>query len=181
MASWTAKFHRLEAGLRRLARVVAGIGVAVLLLQAATIVLDAGARWLLGAPLHGMEDVNSLVIGATIASFLPALFMERGNITIMLLGRALGPRASAWLDLFGQVLALAFILLLAWQYIDYAADLGPRHSVILKLPKQPAAWAAALLVALAGVMQLAVVVTAALHAARGPAEPDSAESDSGAV
>jgi len=179
MTARRADLDGIESTLRRFARAVAAVGVAVLLLQAVSIVLDAGARWLLDTPLRGMEDVNSLVIGVTVASFLPALFMERGNITITLLGRALGPRVSAWFDVFGQILAFVFIGLLAWQYGDYAAELGARHSVILELPKKPAAWAATLLIGLAALMQLAVVAVKTAHAIRGP-ETGTAQSGTGA-
>ena len=39
---------------RRVAHGLAVIGVVVLLLQAASIVLDAGARWLLDTPIRGL-------------------------------------------------------------------------------------------------------------------------------
>lgn len=168
MAGPKADLEGPEAGLRRAAHAIAGTGVAVLLLQAGAIVLDAGARWLAGKPLYGMEDVNGLLIAVTVASFLPALFLERGNVTIDLLGRQLRPRAARALDLFGQIAALVFILGLAWQYGAYAAALGPRHTVILELPKAPAAWAVTGLLVLTVLMQLAVVASgvARLRAAR---------------
>lgn len=152
-----AEIDRLHARLRRLAQAIAAIGVGVLLLQAFAIVLDAASRWLFSTPLYGMEDVNTLLIGATVTSFLPALFMERGNVTIDILGRSLSPYARTLLDLFGQLLAFVFIAGLAWQYADYATDLDARHSVILELPKRPAAWASAALIALAAVLQAVVV------------------------
>lgn len=148
---------RLDARLRRIAHGLAALGVGVLLVQAFSIVLDAAARWLIATPLYGMEDVNTLLIGVTVASFLPALFMERGNVTIDILGRSLGPAAGARLDAFGQALAFVFIAGLAWQYGDYAADLDTRHSVILELPKRPAAWAATGFIALAAGFQAIVV------------------------
>jgi len=165
-----AETERVEPALRRVAHAIAGTGVAVLLLQAASIVLDAAARWLLATPLYGMEDVNGLLIPITVASFLPALFLEGGNVTIDLLGRSLGPRLSARLDLFGQAAALLFIAGLAWQYGAYAADLGPHHSVILELPKAPAAWAVTAFLAVTAGVQLAVVAASAarLRAGRQP-------------
>lgn len=171
-----AEIDRLDVRLRRLAHVIAAIGVGVLLMQAFAIVLDAASRWLFATPLYGMEDVNSLLIGVTVASFLPALFMERGNVTIDILGRSLGVAARARFDAFGQLLAFVFIAGLAWQYGDYAADLDGRHSVILELPKRPAAWGAAVFIAVAALFQ-AVVVFATAARLRPPARTASEERD----
>jgi len=162
-----AEIERLDARLRGIARGLAALGVGVLLIQAFAIVLDATARWLIATPLYGMEDVNALLIGVTVSSFLPALFMERGNVTIDILGRSLGDAARARLELLGQLLAFVFITVLAWQYGDYAADLDARHSVILELPKRPAAWAAAVFIAIAAVFQAVVVVATAAKLGRG--------------
>jgi len=171
-----ADIARLDARLRRMAHALAALGVGVLLAQAFSIVLDAASRWLFATPLHGMEDVNALLIGVTVASFLPALFMERGNVTIDILGRSLSPVARARLDLFGQLLAFVFIAGLAWQYGDYAAALDARHSVILELPKRPAAWAATAFIAIAAVFQ-AVVVVATAAGCRPSSDAASAERD----
>jgi len=158
----------MDRRLRHAAHLFAAGGVAVLLLQAFSIVLDATVRWLFDRPLHGMDDANSIVIAITITSFLPALFMDRGNVTITLLGRMLGPRISAWMDVFGQTLALAFIAIVAWQYGAYAVDLHGQHTVIIELPKKPAAWLAAGSISLTALLQCMVVfVTVARALATG--------------
>jgi TRAP-type C4-dicarboxylate transport system permease small subunit len=152
----------LEGRLRRAARLLATAGVVVLLAQAASIVADAFSRWLFNTPIPGMEDVNIVMIAVTVASFMPALFIERANITVNLIGRAAGQRVSVWLDAFGHLLAFVFIVLLAWQYLLYAIDLGPTYTVILELPKRPGAMIVSALLAVSAVFQgvvLAVVVS----------------------
>lgn len=158
------RIERLDRHLRKIGHILAAIGATLLLLQASSIVLDATVRWLFNRPLHGMEDVNSIVIAVTVSCFLPALFMERGNVTITLLGRMLGPRLSAWLDMFGQTLALAFIAIVAWQYGTYAADLTGHHTIIIELPKQPSAWVATGFISLAALLQCMVVLVTAVRA-----------------
>lgn len=175
MQNEQSTLDRVDAGLRRAASRLAGLGVALLLVQAFAIVLDALTRWLFSTPIHGMEDVNGLLIAVTVVSFLPALFMERGNVTITLLGRALGPRAARFLDAFGQVLAFVFIALVAWQYGDYAANLNDWHTVIIELPKAPAAWAATLLLCLTAALQAFV----ALHSLIGAFAPDALLAEDG--
>ncbi len=142
-----------EAGLRRAARMLAVAGVVVLLAQSASIVADALSRWLFNSPIPGMEDINIVLIAVTVATFMPALFIERGNITVNLLGHAAGTRVSTWLDAFGHLLAFLFIVLLAWQYFLYAVDLGPTYTVILELPKQPGALVVSLLLAASALLQ----------------------------
>jgi TRAP-type C4-dicarboxylate transport system permease small subunit len=162
-----ADLARIDGRLRHAAHLLAIAGVVVLLLQAASIVADAMTRWLLNTPITGTEDVNIVVIGITVASFMPALFIERANITVNLLGHAMGAKVSARLDAFGHVLALIFIALLSWQYFAYAIALGPTHTVIIELPKQPAAFVVAVLLAVTTVLQLLVVVQALRDAVSG--------------
>ena len=103
---------------------------------------------------------------------MPALFMERGNITVSLLGRALGRRAWHWLDIFGQTLALIFIGAVALGYGRYAADLEGRHTVIIALELEPAAWAATALLGLAALAQILVIVGTATTMRKGTGETE---------
>ncbi len=156
----TTEAGALDGALRRAARLLATVGVIVLLAQSASIVADAFSRWLFNTPIPGMEDVNIVMIAVTVASFMPALFIERANITVNLVGRAAGPRVSAWLDAFGHLLAFVFIVLLAWQYLLYAVDLGPTYTVILELPKRPGALIVSALLGVSAVFQGVVLAVA---------------------
>ena len=155
---------------RRLDRLTCGLalfGAAVLLAYAGAVVVDALLRWLLGLSLLGLSDIGTLVLPPSLASFLPALFWQRGNIGVSLVGRALGDRSAVGLDLFGDAAALLFLLLLCAGYGAYARDLDGRHSVILEWPLAPTAWAATAILALAVAVQ-AVALHARLRRVAAP-------------
>lgn len=149
---------RAEGRLVESTRRLATLGVALLLAQAFAIVVDALSRALLGAPIHGLDDLNRLLIPVTVTTFLPSLFAGRGNIAVDLLGRAFGARASARFEVFGQTMALVFIAVIAWHHGVYAAGLDGRHTVILAWPLAPTAWIATALMALTVAVQAAVVL-----------------------
>lgn len=167
MSISTSRIAHIDRTLRRAASSLAAVGVGVLLLQGASIVIEALARWLFDMPLHGLEDANLILLPVTIASFMPALFLERGNVAIDLLGLTLGPRTSAWLTVFGQTGALIFVALIAREYAIYASMLENRHTVIVELPKQPTAWIAAGIFVATVVLQAFVVARSAVYAAAG--------------
>lgn len=158
---------RLEARIRRLAGTIALIGVVALMAQAASIVTDALARWILGQPIHGLEDVNAMMIVLIVATFFPSILVERQNVRVDILGRLLGRRASLWLDVFGHVVLLIFFVLVAWQFSAYAWDARNQVTLILRLPIAPALLGASLIL-IACVPLQALVVAAEIRLARAP-------------
>lgn len=149
----TPGLDQADRALRRATRGLAVVGVTALLLQAGGIVLDALLRSVFGAPIHGLEDINLLLIPITVSSFLPVLVMERGNITVDLLGRALNKTMARLFGIFGHLLAFGFLLLLALYYGFYAFDLGGQHTVIVEIPTRPGALIATGFLALAALLQ----------------------------
>lgn len=147
-----------DAALARFAQGLAVIGVAALLAQACGIVIDALLRSVFGSPIHGLEDINLLLIPVTVASFLPVLVLARGHVRVDLLGRRLSRGAARRLDLFGHLGAFVFLLLLAYGYFDHARALGTQHTVIIELPLRPAAFAAAVFIALAALFEGVVLI-----------------------
>jgi TRAP-type C4-dicarboxylate transport system permease small subunit len=94
---------------------------------------DVLGRWLFGAPIRGYNDFAALAIAVTCAAFFPALVARRGNLTIDLVGRALGPRASRVLDAFGAFVTFVFFAAMAWQYVRYALEMasaGERMAIL---------------------------------------------------
>ena len=120
---------------------------------------DVLGRWLFGAPIRGYNDFAALGIAVACAAFLPALIAQRGNLTITLLGRLLGARASRWLDAFGALVTFAFFALMAWQYLRYAAEMARagERMAILQWPVWPFWSAVALAVCATAVVSLAVI------------------------
>ncbi|MDP2297074.1 MAG: TRAP transporter small permease [Pseudolabrys sp.] len=144
----------------KVSRTIALIGFFGLLILAVMTTLDISLRWLFGAPIHGVNDVSAIVMAVVIAACVPANLAARQNITVEFLGNALGPRGKAFLDGFGGLFTLAFVGLMAWQFIPYAIEVtnSGQTTWVLKLPIAPGWWIATALL-LAGVpVQLTVVV-----------------------
>lgn len=161
------RLERLHAAVIHASRVLSWIAVGALLIVCGAVLIDVALRWTLNYPLHGLEDVTALVITVAVAACLPAGFALGSNITVRVVGRALGPRGVAWLDAFGQTFACAFVALVAWQLVVYAGDVSVRKSLILGLPIAPAWRVAAALVVLAALVQILVLVASIAAAWRG--------------
>ena len=54
-------FERLDRAVTRIARVIALIGLAGLLLLASATVLDVLLRWIFNSPIVGLNDTHSLL------------------------------------------------------------------------------------------------------------------------
>ncbi len=61
-------------------------------------------------------------MAVVIAACVPANLAARQNITVEFLGNRWGRAAKAFLDGFGGLFTLAFIGLMAWQFIPYAIE-----------------------------------------------------------
>ena len=142
---------------RKIAEAIALAGLTCLLIQAAVIVIDVLLRWLFNSPIFGMEDINQILLAAILASFFPALLIERQNITIDFLGRALGPRVSSWFDVFGHTITLLLFVIVAWQLAVYAIEVRTQTTLILRIPVSPGWWLTTGLMALCVPVQIIVV------------------------
>jgi TRAP-type C4-dicarboxylate transport system permease small subunit len=154
-------------------RVLSWIAVCALLAVCAAVLVDVALRWLLNRPIHGLEDVTGLIITVAIAACFPAGFGLRTNITVRVLGRALGPRVHACLEAFGQAACLVFIAAVAWQLSVYIGDVAARKSMVLGIPVAPAWQAAALMAVLAALVQAFILLVHVVAAWRGEIVPDA--------
>ncbi len=106
--------------------------VALALLTAANIV----GRRFLGAPVPGSIELTEM--GMILVVFLGFAYSEhRGDhVTIDLVYTKLGRRGRLVLDLFGQVLTLGLLVLLAWYVSAYAGRLSTTSQTtgVLGLP-----------------------------------------------
>jgi len=134
------------------------MGCVGLLVEAIAICIDVLMRWMFNSPVHGMEDLNHLLIIFVVASFFPALLNSRGNITIAVLGRVLGKRGAEILNAFGHLVTLFFFVILGWQMVLFAGDLSGRITPILELPLQPVWWLAAVILVICIPVQGLVLV-----------------------
>lgn len=157
----------LQGGwLDRFTRRVAYIGLIGLLLVAIATMVDVLLRWLFNSPIEGYEDVTRLLFSIIIASCFPALLLQQRNITIRFLGKALGPRATLWLEALGSLATLFFFTAMAWQIGSFAWEEVANHhyTQTLELATGPWWWATTavliLCVPVQGLMALAAVARA---------------------
>lgn len=174
----TEALFRLNRQVMQASRVIAWLAVCGLLLISLAIMLDVLLRWLFLSPIHGLEDIVILTITVAIAACFVSSFGLRTNITVRFVGKALGPRASAWLEVFGHSLTFVFIAAVAWQLVVHASEVGAQVTFILALPLQPTWWAAAVLSIAAAVVQGLVLLAQLASAVSGRPLTDGGEKQS---
>ena len=146
----------LERWLDRLALALA-LGGAVCLLGVALLTMaDVLLRWGFNAPIRGVNDVSALLTAVVVAACFPILMMRRGNVTIRMLGQALGSRTARLFDLFGALVSALFFALMTWQYTRFSAEMASANesSPILRWPSAPWWWAVTALIAVASLAAL---------------------------
>ena len=177
-----ARLERLAVALtRRVAAVgVAGMLVVGILASADVLVFRA----ILGDPIVGFNEVLQTVFAVAIASVLAAGLAERANLQVDIVGRAVGPRVAAWLEV-GSAVALAVLFaVLAWRCGVQAAQAMriDSQTTILQFATAPFLWAVTAFVALCVPVQLVVLLSSVAGAmvGRRPGDPD-AGTDAGAA
>lgn len=143
----------------QVSQALALVGFFGLLILALMTTVDVLSRWLFKAPIHGVNDVRAIVMAMVIAACLPANLAARQNIKVEFLGNLLGPRPKAALDGIGGIVTLAFVAVMAWQFIPYTIELtrSGQTTWVIKLPVAPGWWIATALLLLSVPVQLTVV------------------------
>lgn len=98
-----------------LTRLIAIVGLSGIVGFSIITILDILGRELLGVPIPGFSDILDLSIIFSAAACFPASLLERHHVSVQFLGNLLPGRAGALLDFFGHVIALAVMVLIAWQ------------------------------------------------------------------
>lgn len=166
------------AWLDTLTRRVAFVGLIGLLVVAVATMGDVLLRWLFNAPIEGYEDVTELLFAIIIAACFPAVLLQQGNITIRFLGKALGPRATLWLEALGTVATFIFFVVVAWQIGSFALDetVNSRFTQTLEMPTGPWWWAVTALLTMCVPVQFTVAAVAVMRAITGRAGKPPTES-----
>jgi TRAP-type C4-dicarboxylate transport system permease small subunit len=146
---------------------IGGIGIFVI---ATAIVVDVLMRWMFNAPILGVDDLSIYVLAVVVSSFFPAGLAEERFVTIRFLGKALGPRSSLWLEVFGALCTIAFFMLLAWKILLYSVDItrSGLATIVLQLPQAPWWWLVTVVIALCIPVQAIILVKKLISAVRGP-------------
>ena len=167
-----------EARLRAASQTLALIGFAGLLGLAVMTSLDVLLRWLAGTPIQGVNDVSAVVMAVVISACIPANLAMKQNISVEVFGSlAGGGRAESALTAFASLVTLIFIILVAWQFVPYAANLPTNGDRTWVLAWQVWPWwtAASVMMILAAVVQLVVFLAdfaALVRGGNGPPEPE---------
>jgi len=129
----------LESKIERWTRIIALIGLVAMLILAFVTVIEAVMRYLFNLPIISISDISIIAITVSIAACFPMVFAQRGNITVRIVGTALGPRIYNILEAFGSLVSLGIFLLLTWQlwiYTNNSASAG-ETTVIAQIPLAP--------------------------------------------
>lgn len=131
--------HKIELVTRTTARIVAIVGLSILLCFAATTLVDGLSRSILNSPLDVVRDLGGVVVAIAGAACLPYAFMERSNIVITFLGSLLGPRTMQVVGFLAALATLIVMGIFAWQFFLYAGKLlrAGEFSNMLRVPKAP--------------------------------------------
>jgi TRAP-type transport system small permease protein len=164
---------RIQVLIGKWTRALASVGFVALLLLAVLTTVDVLMRWFAGATIRGLMDINQLVFIIGVASCLPLVVAEKGNISIRFLGESIHPRVAAWLDVFAAAALLLFVALIGWELVMYVIELfqSGRTTWQLRIQVAPYWTVATVLVLLCIPVQLTAFLIDLLHAITGVAPP----------
>jgi tripartite ATP-independent transporter DctM subunit len=153
-------------------RRLASLGVVIVLLIALGTILGVLSRWLFNQPITGYDEIVEMGISVAVAMTFPFAAASRGNLSIDILTKRLGPVWAPRFECFGAFALLLLYVLLAWQVGVYAGDLQSQGQTTIYLgwPIAPFMWAVAVCFGVSALVQAGVcAVTLRDLAARAPA------------
>ena len=111
---------RLDRSAWVAARLLAIIGLLILLGYAVVSLADGALRTLANHPIPAVRDMGGLIAAVAVACCMPLGFLERSNIVIRLCQQFVGPRVAHILDAIAAVAVAGIVGLIAWQVSLYA-------------------------------------------------------------
>ncbi len=159
--------ERQRAWLDLATRWLAIIGFAGLVVICLMTMYDGLARYLGMARIPGFRDFGEVIFAVLIASCFPAGLLHNQNITITFLGKALGPKVHAVLNLFSALVVLAGFIIICWALIDRTAGLGDRTTRTGYMVVAPWAWTATAIMLVTVPIQIWVTLARAIELRTG--------------
>jgi tripartite ATP-independent transporter DctM subunit len=152
---------------------VAFAGVLAMLVIAFVMTADVLLRWLLSAPIDGLNEIVGMGMAVAVAATFPAGAAQRVNLTIDVVKDRVSARTLAWLKVGGALLLLVFYALLSWRVGAYAATLQARaaETVYVQLPMAPFIWTVAAFLGLSALAQVVTLLVAVKYALAGIPDP----------
>ena len=165
------RLGNLKAVLFSTARILALVGFSGLLVLAILTTLDVSLRWGFAYPIHGVNDVSSVVMAVVIAACIPSNLINKQSISVQVLGNAVGTKGSRFIDAFASLCTMIFVALMAWKFFPYAAGLfeNGQRTWVLEWPVWPWWFFATACVVLAALVQFVVLLGDIALALRGVA------------
>jgi tripartite ATP-independent transporter DctM subunit len=150
--------ERLREGCETATRPVAFIGVLGMLIAAGVTVVDVLLRWLVNGGITALNEIVGMVFSVAVVACLPAGMARGVNLSVDVLEKRFSPRLATGLKAWGSVALLLFFALFTWRMFGYEAAMARdnRATTMLLLPVAPFMLAAALLLALATLVQLVI-------------------------
>jgi TRAP-type C4-dicarboxylate transport system permease small subunit len=144
----------------RLGAALALAGAALALFIASLVTVSVGLRWATSSGLPGDFEMVQMAVAMAIFSFLPYTQLRRGNMLVDTFTLRLPPRAIVAIDAFWDLVYAAVAALLGWRLAVGAADAlkSQTSTMVLGLP---VGWAIMACAAMAGLLALSALVTAA--------------------
>jgi TRAP-type C4-dicarboxylate transport system permease small subunit len=152
------------AAVERIARLVArGLAVAglgLLLCFAVATIADGLLRFFFAHPIDAVNDLGGIVAAVAVASCIPLVMLERGNITIRFVATFIGPRAARVADLAAGLLVELILMGMAWQFIRFARQAAKDGIAtwMLHVPTAPFWWVVAGMICVGVAMQAVVIL-----------------------
>jgi TRAP-type C4-dicarboxylate transport system permease small subunit len=150
--------HRAEVWAQTLARLLAGLGLALLICFAVATLVDGLMRSLADRPIDAVADVAGYVVAVAVAACFPLAHLRRANITIEIAGMAFGPHVAQWLRGLAALLVTLCMVAIARQMLLYAGNAADGHdsTVMLSIPTAPFWYLVALMFVVAAAIQALV-------------------------
>jgi TRAP-type C4-dicarboxylate transport system permease small subunit len=151
----------------RLGAALALVGAALSLFIAGLVTVSVALRWATSSGLPGDFEMVQMAVALAIFSFLPYTQLRRGNMLVDTFTIRLPPRVLAAIDAFWDIVYAGAAALLGWRLAVGAADAitSRTSTMVLGLP---VGWAIMACAAMAVLLALASLVTAAGRFRAGP-------------
>jgi TRAP-type C4-dicarboxylate transport system permease small subunit len=162
-----------DRAIDRACDLMAMIGFTALVVIAFLTMADVTLRYLDLPRVPGLKDLNEVAYAIVVASCFPGGLKKGNAVTVRILGKTLGPRAHAALDVLGAAALLLFFLLCGWQFVVRTLlfqDAG-RTTSTLEWPTAPVWWLVSLLMAVCVFVQSWVLLECLKAAGRGVPRP----------
>ncbi len=149
---------------------IALIGAVGIMVLAGAVVVDVFMRVAFNSPILGVDDLSKIILAVIVSSFFPVCLVGGHFVTIRFLGKALGTRSAAWLEVLGGTGTFFIVVLLAWQFFRftlYDITLTGLETDVLEFPLAPWWWVVTAIIFACVPIQLLVLIDALLRALSG--------------